>query len=122
MNWLERERRQFVRVRFPCQITIYLPVEKTISTHTENISCGGARVIIREDIPVSSIVGIKVFIGKTTLVNCKGKVVWRVKVNNPLEVEGDLFDTGLEFVGIEEKDREKLKTTIELLLQSYEKC
>ncbi|MCM8773947.1 MAG: PilZ domain-containing protein [Candidatus Omnitrophica bacterium] len=107
------ERRRFPRVRFPCKITIYLPEEFTIITHTENVGCGGVRVLVEKRLKVSSIVGLELFVGETKPVRCKGKVVWEIEKKNPLNNQVTLFDIGLEFIDIKDVDREHIRELID---------
>jgi len=102
---------------FPCKIAIYLPQEKTVFTHTENIGCGGGRIIVEDNLSLGSVVGIDIFLDSDTIIKCKGKVVWQLTNKSPLTEENMLFDVGLEFVDIKNADRETIKEAVDRLLK-----
>jgi len=109
------EKRKFIRARFPCKILIYNFPEHSISTHTENISAGGVRVIIGERIEAGSLVGIEVHL-KENKITCQGKVVWVVDKKSPYR-KGILYhDTGIEFCEISDQDRNIVNVIIEKML------
>ncbi len=117
LRWQGREKRRFPRAKFPCKVVIYLPWEHVLVTHTENIGCGGIRVVVEEDLDVSSVVGVEVFFDNEKAIRCKGKVVWKLEVKNPLAEDVLFFDLGLEFMDIKEKDKEIIKKLIDSLLE-----
>jgi len=55
------ERRKFIRVNCPCKVVLHNP-ERIIDTHTENISAGGVRVILREEVNEHDMVGLEIFL------------------------------------------------------------
>lgn len=109
------EKRKFIRARFPCKILIYNFPEHAISTHTENISAGGVRVIIGEKLEAGTLVDIEVHL-KENKIACKGKIAWVVDKKSPYR-KGVLYhDTGIEFCEIDEQDRNAINVTIEKML------
>lgn len=112
MNWDSRERRRFVRIKFPCEITIGCPQKHIISTHAEDISAGGIRVIAKEKIEPSSIIGLDLYgIAKEPIV-CKGEVKWVSAKKNPSNQNRILYDVGIEFCQIKEEDAAEIKKLI----------
>jgi len=109
------EKRKFVRVRFPCTILLYNFPEHAISTHTENISAGGVRIIIGEKINTGAIVTMEVHL-KDKKIMCKGKVVWVVDKKSPYRKGVFYYDTGIEFCEMSDEDRSAINTTIDKML------
>lgn len=106
------EKRRFIRAQFPCIIKIYTFHEHIITTHTENISAGGVRVIIEEKLEIGSTVGLKIQI-KNYTVSCKGRVVWGVDKKSPYKQGVAYQDTGVEFYEIKDADVQVINHAIE---------
>ncbi|MDP2923787.1 MAG: PilZ domain-containing protein [Candidatus Omnitrophota bacterium] len=115
MDYSGIEKRRFIRARFPCKITIYAHSQRIISTHTENISAGGIRVIIGEKIQVSSSVGLEIELKDNTII-CKGRIVWIVDKESPYRKGVIYHDTGIEFHDIKEQDRQIIHNFIEEII------
>lgn len=115
MIWNGEERRRSPRVVFPCRIIVASPI-RLLNTHTENVSEGGIRVLLEEKLGVYTIVGLEIFINREKPIKCKGRVRWVVEKVNPLEREPLLFDTGIEFVEINDCDRKYLSELVNHLL------
>ena len=112
MNWDSKERRKFVRIKFPCEITICGPRKHIISTHAEDISAGGIRFIIEEKIEPSSIVDLDLYgIAKEPII-CKGRIKWVFTKKNPNSQNHFLYDVGVEFSKIKEKDENEIKKLV----------
>ena len=112
MVWNGVEKRNFIRANFPCKILIYTPAEHVLISHTENIGAGGVRVIIEESLDISSLVGLEVFLSGTQII-CKGRIVWVVKKVGSNEDEADIWDTGVEFYEIAERDRKVVENFVD---------
>ncbi len=106
-----RERRRFKRAVYPCNIYILTAPLHVIKSQTENIGAGGVRVIIDERIPISSKVGIKLYLSERPI-ECKGRIVWVVE-NKDNDHKG-CFDTGIEFYQISDEDQK----TIDIFVKS----
>jgi len=117
MVWRGVEKRRFPRADITCRIIIYFPREHSITTRTENIGCGGLRVILKEDLHVSLIVGVEIFLDGDNDVQCKGKIVWKLEIKNPSSKE-PLYDFGIEFLDIKSGDKERINKLVYSLLQS----
>lgn len=109
------EKRKFLRARFPCKILIYNFPEHSISTHTENISAGGVRVIIGERIEANSLVGVEIHF-RENKIQCRGRVAWVVDKKSPYRKGISYHDTGIEFCEIDEEDRSMINDTVEKML------
>ena len=112
MSWDHTERRQFVRVKLPCKVTVRDNPRSTISCYTENISAGGIRVILQERIKISSSVDLAIETPKQGPIICRGRIVWAFSRTADPEGTTMLFDTGIEFEAINNKD---LKTINDLV-------
>ncbi len=113
MTQINDERRRFKRAKFPCRIYILTAPLHIIKCNTENIGAGGIRVLIDENLPVGSNVGLKLYLLKEPI-ECKGKVVWLVERNNN---KGEAkFDIGIEFHQISQKDRENIDIFVKSLM------
>jgi c-di-GMP-binding flagellar brake protein YcgR len=109
------EKRRFIRARFPCKITIYTSPQHIITTHTENISAGGVRVIIGERIEISTPVGLEIEL-KNTLIAAKARIVWVVDKESPYRRGITYHDTGIEFIDIKDQDRQLIHSFIEEII------
>ena len=115
MNWEGQERRRFPRAVFPCKIILSSPI-RLFSSHTENISEGGVRVLLENKLELFTTVGLEIFLEKERPIKCKGRVVWVIEKVNPLKRECLMFDTGIEFSEISNQDREYIRNLITTIL------
>ena len=116
------ERRRFPRAAYPCKIVIAVEKDRDeFNLHTENISSGGARVILPKSFQVNMPATIEIAIGERTI-RTKGRVVWVLKVKAPAKTTtSHLFDTGIEFAQLNPDDREFLSGLVaDLLAQNRE--
>ncbi|MCK4519821.1 MAG: PilZ domain-containing protein [Candidatus Omnitrophica bacterium] len=120
MSWDSRKRRKFVRAKFPCEITIYGPQKYTISTHAENISAGGIRFITKEKIAPASIVGLDLYGIKKEPIVCTGKVKWAFAKKDSSSQNNFLYDIGIEFSRIKEKDVVEIKKLLVSIVSGKE--
>ena len=114
MKHYPAEKRRFVRADYLCKIVIVDAGNLTISTHTKNIGAGGVRVVIDRDIDVQSQVGLQLFLERKTI-TCRGKVVWMLKIEGRDESHKYGFDTGIEFIDINQEDQGIINKLIESL-------
>jgi len=114
MHYSGIEKRKFHRVRCPCKILIHNIPERVITTHTENISAGGARVITEEKIEANSAVDLEIKLKEHTIA-CKGKIVWVVDRHSPYKKGIVYHDTGIEFCEIKEEQRNIIHNFINLI-------
>ncbi len=112
MSWDFVERRNFVRVKIPCKITLFQPQDLTLDCHTENISAGGIRVMIEERLGISSIIDLAIYVPGQEPILCQGKIIWSFARKTKESPASLFFDTGIEFSAIEDKDIETIKELI----------
>jgi len=116
MQWDGINRRRFIRLNYPFTIHIYLPGKPAISTYTEDISEGGVKVTIKEDISQVAAAKLEIYLRAEPVV-CEGKVQW-VKERVSRYLEGvKLYDTGIEFSQVNPADRKIIKGQVEEVLK-----
>ncbi|MBN3040240.1 MAG: PilZ domain-containing protein [Candidatus Omnitrophica bacterium] len=107
-------RRRFIRIKFPFTIHLYIPEMMAISAYTEDISEGGVKVTIKEELKVSTETELEIYIQQEPI-NCRGKVIW-VKQRDSKFVEDEVFfDTGIEFKNITDSEIESIKHHLKAL-------
>lgn len=99
-----KERRHFVRAEFPCKITVYTPTQHVLHANTENIGAGGLRVFLEEQLEISSIVGLEIYLDKVPLI-CQGRIVWVIDKVRRSPNDVPRCDTGIEFYRMKEQDK-----------------
>lgn len=114
-GWEGKERRKFPRAVFPCKIILASPI-RYLNSHTENLSEGGIRVLLEEKISPYSIVGIEIFVDKEKPIRCKGRIIWVKEKINPLENVSVMYDTGIQFIEINDCDQEYLRRLVDRLI------
>lgn len=113
MSWDTSERRKFVRVEFPCEISLQdTSGKEVITAYTENISAGGIRVLLEKDIKACPIVQVTLYKIAEKPIVCKGRVIWVFNREHPREENVTVFDTGIEFYQIQEEDVSRIKEFI----------
>ena len=104
-----KERRQFTRVNAKYPINVICagevieghPQHYIFRTYTKNISQGGIKVILEQEIKVGSEVELELFItDKESLpIKCYGVIIWTKKAN-PEGTKPDLIHTGIQFTDL----------------------
>jgi len=120
MVWEGQEKRRFSRAVFPCRVVVGSPIRLLVS-HTENIGEGGVRVFLEEKLEPLTVVGLELYLEKERPIRCKGKVVWVQDKVNPIKKQPLLFDTGIEFIGIDNSDRQYIKNLVDTILAQEKK-
>jgi len=109
------DRRRFIRIKFPFTVHVYSSGEPPISAYTENISMGGIKVTLRQELKVSSLVNLEIYL-KLRAVDCKGKIIW-VNERESEYLEGECFyDTGMELQDLKPEDKEAIEERLEMLM------
>ena len=118
--WNGIDRRKFPRAHYKCVIYIRKKGStKTISTRTENLGAGGICVMVKEDLGLFQGVDLEVDLenGVPSNIKSNGTVVWVVKKRD-LNEKGVLFyDTGIEFVDINEEGKKRITKIIDSQLK-----
>lgn len=117
--WNGINRRKFPRANYGCFIYIKAKgAAKAISTQTENIGVGGICVVIEEDLGLFQGVELEITLddGKGP-VKCAGTVVWVVKKRPERKDENYKFDTGIEFVDLEDSQADRIVKIVDLILK-----
>lgn len=114
------ERRRFPRADLKYKINVICdgtvipggPNDYTFHTYSENISVGGLKVILERELSVATLVSLEIFITPVAPVVCKGIIVWTKKVN-PSGTNPDLFETGMQFIELDEMGQGIIRDVIE---------
>jgi c-di-GMP-binding flagellar brake protein YcgR len=120
MTWEGLDRRKFPRANFPCLIKVLRAgqPEEALLTHTENISLGGACVILKKAFELFSPVDIELdLMDGGDIIACRCKVVWAVR-RKAIELhKPSCYDLGFEFVDITPESRARVGKTVEHLVR-----
>jgi len=119
MGWSGIDTRRGVRVAFECIVIVNKKETSLVfRTQTENISVGGACVILEGGLLKNTPVEIELFLPDGPIpITCAGRIAWSVKRNENTRRKPLHFDTGLEFIDITQEDKSRLKRIIEELLE-----
>ena len=109
------ERRRYPRIH--ATFVEYSPIREIIpqkKSFTENVSPGGICFLVDEEIGVNTLLSLKIYLpDNRDAIEAKARVVW-TKVSSFLSVEKRKhYDLGLEFVEIDENDRQRIWQYIE---------
>jgi c-di-GMP-binding flagellar brake protein YcgR len=108
------DRRKYPRLR--AAVVEYSPVGEEDTkemSFTKDVGAGGICIIVSENIEQDAVLSLKIYLPDSEdAIDAMGKVVWvreseflKAKARNK---DKKHYDLGLEFVEIEEKDREKI--------------
>jgi c-di-GMP-binding flagellar brake protein YcgR len=113
MNWDKRERRRFIRVSIPIDVTLKTSEGDVFQVNALNIGAGGFRVLLDEELEPGALLDVEAFLDKEAI-KCRGRIVWSVKQTDT--DNGDIvYDTGIEFYQIEGQEKEKINRFIDSL-------
>ena len=111
--WGGFEARKFPRVNADCHL--YLESsnhQNPLTTKTENIGTGGFCVILTVPLPKLSKVKIQLDLADGEKpISCEGRVVWTVE-SRTFGSDKLTHDTGVEFLGLSEQGRNRIKRLI----------
>jgi len=94
-----------------------LSPDRELVACTENISKGGLMIVLEEKLAVFDVVGIEFFLDKDTLIQCEGHISWvRERGKEPTGTL-NMFDTGIEFIGLECKDKDSIEKKVNEILE-----
>jgi len=106
------ERRKYPRLS--AAVVEYAPVGKEElqeMSFTRDVGAGGICIVVGEEIQKETILALKIYLpDNNNPIIAKGKVVW-IRRSSFLERRAgkkEYYDLGMEFVALDEKDREKI--------------
>jgi len=119
--WNGIDKRKFPRAHYKCVIYIAKQNDlKAISTRTENIGEGGVCVVVNEDFGLFKGVNLEVDLenGIPGNIKCSGTVVWVVRKH---DIRGSAiqYDTGIEFVDMDDESRGRIATIVQKQMDDY---
>ena len=118
-NWEGMDRRKFPRANYPCLVIIRRDhvAPEAILTHTENIGVGGVAVIVRRELQLFDTVELELdLLDMQSHIKCVGKIVWSVRRKESSEIKPLFFDVGVEFSGLNDKDRKRVEFIVNRLI------
>jgi hypothetical protein len=108
MAWSGLDQRSFPRIELKCEIWINDSKHSPIHATTENVGGGGVCVILKRALERFSEVTLKLAMtGQKNMLETKGRVVWIVRSTDPASKKKS-YDTGIEFVALNAKDKEAI--------------
>lgn len=115
--WDGIDKRRFPRAVYKCTISIRrLNTPEEIYTHTENIGVGGICVFLEKNLKIFEEVGLELALEDGAQpIECHGKIVWHV-ARKDLREKKHIFDTGIEFIGLSDKDKQRIEMIVEEIL------
>ena len=125
MVWEGLNRRRFPRAEFPSMVKVMSSGQKedVVLAHTENVATGGMCVILKKSIDLFSPVKIEIdLLNGEEHVFCKGKVVWSVRRKATEKEKPFFYDTGIEFVDMNDYDRNRIERAILHLVRGQNKA
>ena len=111
------DKRHFPRANVRCKIsTIFGERLLVFNSHTENIGIGGIMTILEEKLCISTALDLELLLlGREKPLKCTGQVVWVMEINPP-EIKPRLFSTGIQFIEINDYDREEIRKFVEAII------
>lgn len=108
--WDGFDNRKFPRIHLGCEVVIHPEgKKKAFKTRTENVGMGGVRVILDE--PLERFGRCKVSLeleDSAPPMRCAGRSVWVIP-SFDLKTSRKNFDTGIEFMDIDDSSRQRLQ-------------
>ncbi len=104
---------------YPCMVKVIScdGNQEAILTHTENIGLGGLCVTLKNGIKLFTPVELEVdLLGIDEHIKSKGRVVWNVRRKSIEKTKPLFHDTGIEFTEIHKRDQDRLRETLQLLI------
>ncbi|UCC95418.1 MAG: PilZ domain-containing protein [Candidatus Omnitrophota bacterium] len=119
------ERRKFIRLSIDVDVTwkkVTKKLKKTAKSKiTKNIGGGGICLITYgKEFEVGDILQLKIMLPSKKVVRTKGKVVWINEFEVVSEKHEKRYDIGVEFLDIDDKDRELIKRFVFTTLTTAE--
>jgi Tfp pilus assembly protein PilZ len=114
--WNGINRRKFPRAHRGCTLHIGKnDSEKTISTTTENIGEGGICVVLKEDLGLFQGLNLELKLndGNPSNIFCSGTVVWVIKKRTPEKAHEMCYDIGIEFVDLNEENKQRISKVVD---------
>ena len=113
MAWAGLDQRQFPRVNVRCDVLIHNRFGGTLEVQTQNLGVGGVCVLLKQELEKLSSVRLRLVLKKENpAIECEGRVVWTVRSKDPATGKVT-YDTGIEFVKLENADYERIVNFIQ---------
>lgn len=115
MGWDGVERRKYARADIRCRLNVVY-LNKSFAATSDNISAGGIKVTLDEQLSVGEVVQLDITPPATKTIRCSGRIVWVLPKHDeasPLR----LFNTGIQFEDIAQEDRNIIFDAVERFLK-----
>jgi c-di-GMP-binding flagellar brake protein YcgR len=106
----DTERRKFPRLNIGIDVkySVAKPDSEQSEISMKNISAAGICITVDEDLRLSTVLSLQVFMpGNDAPIYTKGRVVWKSEFRIGYGSK-PRYDIGIEFLDIDEEDREKI--------------
>ena len=108
-----KENREFARLDLNVKVDWKKINETTkpkqeFSDKTKNISAGGLCLVVYEKLNIGEKVQIEMELPSKEVINAEGKVVWISEYEISGREEETIYDIGVEFVKISQKERDEI--------------
>lgn len=112
--WDGFDKRKFPRVNLRCEIILRdRPQGQILRTQTQNVGAGGVSLILERSLERFSHVSIRLELDPhLPWIECEGKVVWVVP-SRQAGSEKESFDTGIEFLGLDQGHQDLIRSYVE---------
>ncbi|MDD5432947.1 MAG: PilZ domain-containing protein [Candidatus Omnitrophica bacterium] len=114
---MHEEKRKHHRIKINCDLSAVYPDSSIVFLYyTENLCEGGVGIVLDKKMPVGGIVKLNIFLPEQKLaIKCEGEVRWTSKIENK-DKDKVLYQTGIKFINIQEKDTENIRKLVSKFL------
>ena len=113
------ERRKFIRLSsaFTVGYRILDSSEKEKITFSKNISEGGICFVVEEELGVSELLDLNLYLpGDKEIISVTGRVIWIKECPEEGELGKRTFRVGIEFIGLDKKSAKKIDQYVRFAL------
>jgi c-di-GMP-binding flagellar brake protein YcgR len=108
-----KEKREFARLDLNVKVDwkrtlVTSEPGQEFSDKTKNISAGGLCLVVYEKLDIGEILEIEMVLPSKETIRAEGKVVWISEYEIEGEEEETIYDIGVQFVKISDKEREEI--------------
>jgi c-di-GMP-binding flagellar brake protein YcgR len=114
---MKKERRRFVRLDMTTRVkwkNISDPNIRMslITDPLQDISAGGIRLIAYHPLQLGDELDLEIALPANNLITARGKVVWIKEFTQEREAQSKIYQAGVEFIEIEDKDKELINKMV----------
>ena len=114
---MKKERRRFVRLDMTTRVkwkNITDPNVRMslITDPLQDISAGGLRLMAYQPLELGDELDLEIALPANNLITARGKVVWIKEFTQASEAQSKIYQAGVEFIEIEDKDKELINKMV----------